>query len=145
MRGLKPWLLLAPLVAGCATPERAPQPGAPRVVRPGTAQNVPPTLRTPPPTAGFRAPVILRAPGLERVIEQDAAGIVRQFGEPRLDVREGDTRKLQFAGEACVLDVYLYPLREGDQPVATHVEARRASDGREVDRAACVEALRRGG
>jgi hypothetical protein len=39
--------------------------------------------------------------------------------------------------------VFLYPLQEGGEPVATHVEARRASDGQEVDRAACVAALRR--
>ena len=49
----------------------------------------------------------------------------------------------QFAGTACVLDVFLYPLRQGGEPVATHVEARRASDGQEVDRAACAQALRR--
>jgi len=58
-------------------------------------------------------------------------------------VREGDMRKLQFAGRACVLDVFLYPLREGAEPVATWAEARRASDGQEVDRAACVQALGR--
>jgi hypothetical protein len=82
-------------------------------------------------------------PGLEEVIEHDTASLVRQFGDPRLEVREGDMRKLQFAGEACVLDVFLYPLSEGAEPVATHVEARRASDGQDVDRAACVAALQR--
>jgi hypothetical protein len=85
----------------------------------------------------------MRAPGLERVIERDSATLVRQFGNPRLDVHEGDMRKLQFSGEACVLDVFLYPLREGAEPVATWVEARRASDGQDVDRAACVAALHR--
>jgi len=90
-----------------------------------------------------RAPEIQRLPGLEEVIEHDTASLVRRFGDPRLDVREGDMRKLQFAGEACVLDVFLYPLHEGQEPVATHVEARRASDGQDVDRAACVAALRR--
>ena len=50
-------------------------------------------------------------------------------------------RKLQFAGPPCVLDVYLYPLRPGAEPVATHVDARRESDGRDVDRAACIAAL----
>ena len=84
-----------------------------------------------------------RLPGLEYVIEEDAAGLQRLFGQPRLDNREGDMRKLQFAGTACVLDVFLYPLRQGGEPVATHVEARRASDGQEVDRAACAQALRR--
>jgi hypothetical protein len=90
-----------------------------------------------------RAPEILRLPGLEQVIEHDAASLARRFGAPRLDVREGDMRKLQFAGEPCVLDVFLYPLRQGAEPVATYVEARRASDGQEVDRAACVAALAR--
>jgi hypothetical protein len=92
---------------------------------------------------GARAPEIQRLPGLEEVIEHDATSLARRFGDPRLDVREGDMRKLQFAGEACVLDVFLYPLHAGQEPVATHVEARRASDGQEVDRAACAAALRR--
>ena len=81
--------------------------------------------------------------GLESVIERDAGTLVRLFGTPRLDVREGDMRKLQFSGQACVLDVFLYPLRPGAEPVATDVDARRPSDGVEVDRAACVAALRR--
>ena len=69
--------------------------------------------------------------------------MLNTFGPPRLDVREGDMRKLQFTGEACVLDVFLYPLRPGAEPVATHVEARRTSDGLDVDRAACIAALAR--
>jgi hypothetical protein len=91
----------------------------------------------------FRAPEVQRLPGLESVIDKDAAALTREFGRPQLDVHEGDMRKLQFAGERCVLDVFLYPLRQGQEPVATYVEARRASDGQEVDRAACVAALRR--
>jgi hypothetical protein len=129
------------LAAGCTTavpPARAPEGPAPR---PQAQAPVPPTRPVPPPVTGARAPEIQRLPGLDAVIERDAASLVRRFGEPRLDVREGDMRKLQFAGEACVLDVFLYPLREGAEPVATHVEARRASDGREVDRASCVRAL----
>ncbi len=82
-------------------------------------------------------------PGLESVIDKDAAALVRQFGKPQLEVREGDMRKLQFAGEPCVLDVYFYPLRPGGEPVATYVDARRASDGLDVDRAACIAALTR--
>ena len=142
-------LLLLPLIAGCVAvppPRPAPQPqpqtGAPQVLRPRTQSPVPPTLPERPPRPDFRAPEVLRAPGLEEVIRQDANGLIRRFGEPRLDVREGDMRKLQFSGRSCVLDVFLYPLREGAEPVATWVEARRASDGREVDRAACVQALR---
>ena len=133
-------LLLLPLLAGCAAlPEPAP---TPRVVRP-PATGVPPTRPVTPPVTGFRAPHVERTAGLEGVIEQDAAALQRRFGQPRLDVRDGDMHKLQFAGTSCVLDVFLYPLRTGAEPVATFVEARRASDGQEVDQAACVQALSR--
>lgn len=138
------WLagLVLPLVAGCTA---VPQPSSPQGggsgQRPGIV--VPPTRPAQTPQAGFRAPQVLHAAGLDGVIEQDAASLLRQFGNARLDVTEGDMRKLQFAGSACVLDIYLYPLRERGEPVATHVEARRPSDGHEVDRVACVAALRR--
>ena len=127
------------LAAGCATTVVPPpqQPAA------SPARPVPPTRPAAPPATGARAPEIQRLPGLEEVIEHDAASLARRFGDPRLDVREGDMRKLQFAGEPCVLDVFLYPLHEGAEPVATHVEARRSSDGQDVDRAACAAALRR--
>ena len=66
----------------------------------------------------------------------------RLFGNPGLDIREGDARKLQFLGPACVLDLYLYPSRRGAEPVVTHVDAR-LPDGRDMDRASCVAALSR--
>lgn len=134
-------LPLLPLLAACvAVPpgqEGPRDPGPP----PPEARQVPPSRPQQPAPQGFVAPQILRLPGLESVIEQDADALIRRFGRPRLDVREGDMRKLQFAGEACVLDVFLYPLRPGAEPVATHVDARRPSDGLDVDRAACVAAL----
>lgn len=140
---LAPVLLLLPLAACTAVPASQPPPQrTPPVLRPPVS-GVPPTRPVTPPAVGFRAPPIQRVPGLESVIEQDAASLTRLFGQPRLAVREGDARKLQFAGTACVLDVFLYPLRMGGEPVATYVEARRASDGQEVDRAACAQALRR--
>lgn len=85
----------------------------------------------------------MNLPGLEGVIGKNETALANIFGPPRLTVREGDVRKLQFLGEACVLDVYLYPLQPRAEPTATHVDARRASDGQDVDRAACVRALRR--
>ncbi len=85
----------------------------------------------------------MTAPGLEGVIGGNAGELQRQFGVARLDVLEGDARKLQFSGNACVLDVFLYPETEGREPTATYVEARRASDGKDVDRASCVSALRK--
>ncbi len=82
-------------------------------------------------------------PGVEGVIGATTAQLTRAFGAPRLDVWEGDARKLQFSGNPCVLDVYLYPSAPGREPQATYVDARRPSDGRDVDRAACIAGLRR--
>jgi hypothetical protein len=64
------------------------------------------------------------------------------FGEPRLDVVEVNGRKLQFSGKPCVLDAYLYADGKNGQEIVTHIDARR-SDGAEVDRVACVNALSR--
>lgn len=97
-----------------------------------------PPVRTPPPSARIQV-----LPGLEGVIGADRNELSRQFGTARLDVWEGDARKLQFVGNACVLDVYLYPPERGKEPEATYVEARRPSDGQDVDRAACISALRK--
>lgn len=94
-------------------------------------------VRTPPPRAQVQM-----VPGLEGVIGVGANELARQFGPARLDVWEGDARKLQFTGTPCVLDVYLYPPSQGRDPLSTYVEARR-TDGREVDKVACVSALRK--
>ena len=140
MRVVRP-LLLVPLLAACtAVPPPSQPAGTQPVARPAVTA-IPPTRAVRPPVAGFRAPAIQRLPGLETVLERDAVSVARVLGAPRQDVREGDAQKLQFVGTACVLDVYLYPLEQGGTPVATHVEARRSSDGAEVDRAACVSAL----
>ncbi len=79
--------------------------------------------------------------GLERVIGQDANGLVRLFGEPDADMREGTARKLQFQSRICVLDTYLYP-KGSAEPRVTYVDARQP-DGRTIDRASCVAALTR--
>ncbi len=81
-------------------------------------------------------------PGVTSVIGADADALIRQFGPPRLDIRDGDARKLQWSGTACVLDAYLYPGEHGGRPTATFVDARRG-DGRDFDRSACVAALRK--
>lgn len=130
------------LLAACST--TVVPPSTPPAAPPPQVQQVPPARPAPPPVSTrFRQPQILQEPGLDDVIGEHAPALVRLFGEPRLDAREGDVRKLQFAGEACVLDVFLYPIREHGEPEATWVDARRRSDGLEVDRAACVAALRR--
>lgn len=82
----------------------------------------------------------INARGLEGIMGKDVGALKRLFGEPRLDVIEVYGRKLQFAGKSCILDAYLYPDGKGGSEVVTHVDARR-SDGAEVDRTACVNAL----
>ena len=79
--------------------------------------------------------------GLEDVIGRNAATLDRMFGRPDLDIHEGQARKLQYSSEVCVLDAYLYPRAGGGEPLVTWVDAR-LPDGRDVDRASCVAALR---
>ena len=76
--------------------------------------SVPPPHRVVPPP-----PHVLAAPGLGGVIGARAEMLGRMFGPPRLDGAEGDARKMQFVGTACVLDVWLYPPHEGEEPQAT--------------------------
>jgi hypothetical protein len=126
---------LALLLQACASAPAGPPPG------PQSAIKAPPTVRQPV-TKVPRDPEITMVPGLEGVIGATGNELLRQFGTARLDVWEGDARKLQFTGAPCVLDIYLYPTSRSPEPIATHVDARRASDAADVDRVACVKALR---
>ena len=136
-------LALAIAVAGCATGPATQAPPSRPATTPPMSQ---PRPQPAPPGGAFIAPRVMNVPGLEGVIGRNATALANIFGPPRLEVREGDAMKLQFgggAGGACVLDVYLYPLAPRAEPTATYVDARRESDGFDVDRAACVAALRR--
>lgn len=134
-------LALVPLLSACASTGAgtdAPPANRPVTVKSGKPRGpVRQPVKTPPPPAAVH-----QAPGLEGVIGATAGQLTRRFGAPRLDVAEGDARKLQFSGSACVLDVFLYPSGPGREPQATYVDARRASDGKDVDRAGCVAALK---
>lgn len=125
-------LALAACASGGAIPS-TPQPHKRTSGVPSVRQ---PTRATP------RDAQLQMAPGLEGVIGANQGQLVRLFGQPRLDVWEGDARKLQFAGTACVLDVFLYPSTASKEPHASYVDARRSSDGQDVDRGACVTALK---
>lgn len=96
---------------------------------------------TTPPATPAAVTVPYSSTGLERVIGQDSAALVRLFGQPDADVREGDARKLQFQSRICVLDAYLYP-RGHEEPRVTYIDAREP-DGSSIDRASCVAALTR--
>jgi hypothetical protein len=131
---------LVPFLAACGTsggnPPRAPRPAAVKPAKP-VKRPLRQPMKTPPVVAEVHM-----APGLEGVIGATAAQLVRRFGPPRLDVWEGDAHKLQFSGTPCILDVYLYPPAPGREPQASYVDARRASDGKDVDRAACAASLK---
>jgi hypothetical protein len=83
-------------------------------------------------------PQVMAPQGLDGVIGSPAAALTRRFGPPRLDVPEGDARKLQFAGARCVLDIYLYPVAAAAEPTATHVAARLRQGGAAADAGDCI-------
>lgn len=99
----------------------------------------------PPPTSGsgFRTPQVMRGGDVGDLIGAQAATLTRRFGEARIDMSEGDARKLQFASDQCVLDIFLYPMESGGTPVATHVEARLKQGGGAVDRSRCIADVER--
>ncbi len=138
--------LIAPLLAACGSGGGKVQSAS---AAPAASSAQPRHSRLPAVRAPVRAappaPQRLAAPGLEGVIGATRGDIIRQFGPARLDVWEGDARKLQYAGTACVLDIYLYPGSPGREPQATYVDARRTSDGKDVDRASCIGAMRQRG
>ena len=103
----------------------------------------PPPAAQPQPGPAFVAPRVQQGSGLDSVIGANASALTQRFGETRIDLIEGDARKLQFAAPSCVLDVYLYPLAAGSAPVATHVEARARQGGGAFDRAQCIADLTR--
>ena len=108
-------------------------------------REAPPSVRTAPapsPTS-VPAPQIQREQGLESVIGKSATSLTRRFGRARIDLSEGDARKLQFSSQNCVLDIFLYPLERGNSPVATHVEARRRVGGGDANRAQCIAEVER--
>ena len=122
-------VLLIPVLAGCAAGSTPLGPPPPPVTQMGTV---------PPP----RAPARSAGAGLGGVLDATAAQLVQKFGKPRIDLTEGDARKLQFAGPPCVLDVYLYTPEGGREQRATWVDARNLA-GESVDPAACIGALGR--
>ena len=100
------------LLAACATAPKPSQPPA-----------------QPPPSENSRG----------AIIGSTADELVRRFGTPALQIREGTSLKLQFRSDLCVLDAYLYPTGNAPHRV-THVDTRTRSLGA-VDQALCVRSL----
>ncbi|MEE4201274.1 hypothetical protein [Erythrobacter sp.] len=97
------------------------------------------TAAAPAPRVASVAPPV----DLAGIIGAPASALSRRFGEPRIDMVEGDARKLQFASGACVLDIYLYPPAPGAARQASHVEARQRQGGAATDRRRCIAEVER--
>ena len=111
-------------LAACGAATPPPKAAAPAPVRPAPNAYI---------GASSQAPVEL--------VGKDARALQSLFGQPRLDVREGTGRKLQYLNESCVLDTYLYPQRAGSEATVTYAEARDRQ-GRDMAASACIAHLR---
>jgi hypothetical protein len=109
-------LSLTLLVAGCMTSQRQETVATPTPVQP-------------------QQPVEQNA-----LVGLTAQDLVRQFGAPALQIREGSSVKLQFRNPRCVLDAYLYPSGSAGTLKVTHVDTRLPS-GADLPQAACTTAL----
>lgn len=127
-RGLPLLTALAAMLAACAG-GGTPAPSSRASARPAAAA---------PRSSIVVVPEVMSPQGLGGVIGAPAAALTRRFGQPRIDLKEGDARKLQFAGRACVLDIFLYPVAAAAEPTATHVEARLRQGGAAVDPGDCI-------
>lgn len=86
-------------------------------------------------------PAVTERPETGDLIGLSANELASRFGQPRLQVREGDGTKLQFVAPSCVLDAYLYPPGSGGGlPRVTHVDTRDLQ-GRDVDQIRCIAAI----
>ena len=70
-----------------------------------------------------------------------AQDLIARFGSPQLQIREGNSMKLQFRSQECILDAYLYPSGNSGTLKVTHVDTRRPS-GADIPQAACTFSLR---
>jgi hypothetical protein len=88
------------------------------------------------------SPPLVTSAGLDRVIGRNASSLIALFGNADQDVREDNSRKLQFSSGICILDAYLYVPTKGKEPLVSYVDARQP-DGGTIDKASCVAALTR--
>jgi len=92
---------------------------------------------------------VAQAPAIPQPVARDlgmlvgatAQVLVGRFGNPVLQVREGNSVKLQFRSSLCIIDAYLYP-QAGTLKVA-HIDTRTPSGAR-ADQASCISAIEEG-
>jgi hypothetical protein len=89
-------------------------------------------------------PVVQVPEGPSSLAGLTAQELVGRYGTPALQIREGNSLKLQFRGPRCVMDAYLYPSGNSATLKVAHVDTRLRSGG-EIDQAACIFSLRNPG
>ena len=110
--------IAALLVAGCTpTPDVEPQPQAPARPAPAVAQQ--------------RGDLI----GL------NAGELVQLLGSPALQIREGQSLKLQFRAPNCILDAYLYRPVNGQGIERVAFVDTRLRSGADTNQSACIASL----
>lgn len=77
------------------------------------------------------------------LLGSSARALLSRYGNPRIDRLEGEARKLQFAGDDCVVDIYLYPQTAGAERVATFATARLRDGGSRVNADQCLAGIER--
>ena len=65
--------------------------------------------------------------------------LAQRFGRPVLQIKEGNSFKLQFRSRQCVLDAFLYPSTGGQYRV-THVETRLPG-GADTNQGPCIATM----
>jgi len=76
-----------------------------------------------------------------RLVGLTAEQLVQRFGTPALQIREGNSWKLQFRSLRCVLDAYLYPGTSGLAPYrVTYVDTRTPSLAT-IDQTDCISSF----
>jgi hypothetical protein len=94
--------------------------------------------RLPPPQRQLPPPPQQSGGAIIGLTSQD---LVQRLGSPALQIREGNSLKLQFRSRYCVLDAYLYPPLGHAAPYrVTYVEARTRALA-PVDQATCLASL----
>jgi hypothetical protein len=101
----------------------------------------PPATEPAPPAAPAPAPAAVDRHDHRTLNGMTAGELIEHFGKPRIQVREGEGTKLQFAAANCVIDFYLYP-GQGGAPRVSHIDARNLQGG-SVSAQSCVYEIER--
>ena len=99
------------------------------------------TQTTPIQTEQRQPPLPVSANTRGHVIGLTAEQLVQRFGNPALQIREGNSWKLQFRSGSCVLDAYLYPNGSGQGPYRVTYIDTRAPSLAAIDQMSCISSF----